>query len=530
MDSKYFAYNQTRGCFLSGSLTFVDAGLEPLRVLKVLIEGLEPGAKSGLWLAHFRSVPVARTLSPFDLVYLDSEFRVVHAVELSTDGEFAPFRGQPSSALILPFQSIVSTQTQPGDQLVVRVAEEPGVASSNQRATPSAQRLTITAAEPRPVTPGAHYRAASNDRNSSPLDQFLAQQSAISTGRGRGLQNAKSLLALSAERAPVPTVQSPLAQSMAAFAEPAVESRPSIHAVPSSAPQAGEPRSGPTRTSRIAPPAAAAPPQRPDHKTSSNVTEFPHRDLDPSAATDVEGKDLPSEIESPSTLPREKLPLLMKILRLQFIRRAHDSHQAFDLDSPAPDAPDAPIKRGRAIPDRAMRFLRWLYPELEITTAAELAVRPSYNAKTKFQHEVTPTGDLRLFKWIYPELTFLDPHKEADTGPLDRRVSARIPQPGLVAYYFTGGPPKAQNIDNISVTGFFMRTDERWMPGTIIRMTLQLIGTSGEGPSDTLTVHSRVVRWGANGEAFEFVLAGFLDERLPISYGRPQRFPYRLKT
>ncbi len=124
MDAKYYAYNQTRGCFLSGSLELVDAGHEPLRVLKVLIEGLTPGAKSGLWLAHFRSVPVARTLSPFDLVYLDSEFRVVHALELSTDGEFAPFRGQPSSALVLPCQSLASTQTQPGDQLILRTLEE----------------------------------------------------------------------------------------------------------------------------------------------------------------------------------------------------------------------------------------------------------------------------------------------------------------------------------------------------------------------------------------------------------------------
>src|ERR1700749_4683253 len=121
---KYYAYNQTRECFLSGELTTVDAGLEPLRVLKLLIEGLGPGVKTGLWLTHFRNVPVARTLSPFDLIYLDTSSRVVHAVELSTDGEFAPFFGQPASALILPPQSIASSKTRPGDQLLVQPVEE----------------------------------------------------------------------------------------------------------------------------------------------------------------------------------------------------------------------------------------------------------------------------------------------------------------------------------------------------------------------------------------------------------------------
>src|SRR6516162_8850841 len=113
-NKKYYAYNQTRGCFLSGGVTLVDAGLGPLRVLKILIEGLAPNAKSGLWLTHFRNVPVARTLSPFDLLYLDSEHRVVHSIELSTDGEFAPFKGQPASALVLPPQSISSSKTRNG--------------------------------------------------------------------------------------------------------------------------------------------------------------------------------------------------------------------------------------------------------------------------------------------------------------------------------------------------------------------------------------------------------------------------------
>ncbi len=524
MDAKYYAYNQTRGCFLSGSLTPVDAGLEPLRVLKVLIEGLTPDAKSGLWLTHFRSVPVARTLSPFDLVYLDSDFRVVHAVELSTDGEFAPFRGQPSSALVLPYQSLASTQTRTGDQLIVRLAEDSQPAS-NHRAAPSTRITEAPLAESETAATGLARQVSAAGKSTSPLDQFLAQQSAISAGRGRVQQTAKSLLELSQAERAVPAVQGSLAQTTPAMAEAATAARPAIHAVPSALPQSPEHRSGPTRTTRIAPPPTTPSPNQPGGKATWKVAQFPARNAAPTEPDD-EPQFNSSDLESPSR-PPEKLSLLMRILRLQFIRNNRAALEEDILDT---EQAKKPAPSPRSVPDWAMRFLRWLYPELEISTVSEVSVRPSYNAKSKFRQEFKPSADLKFFNWIYPDLAFNRPQPEADTGPVDRRLTARLLKPGLVAYYFTGGPPRAHKIANISVTGFYMNTDERWMPGTIIRMTLQLIGTSGEGPTDTLTVHSRVVRWGPDGEGFEFVLAGFLDERLPISYGRSPRITRRLES
>ena len=540
MDAKYYAYNQTRGCFLSGELTLLDAGLEPLRVLKVLIEGLAPEAKSGLWLTHFRSVPVARTLSPFDLVYLDSEFRVVHAIELSTDGEFSPFKGQPASALVLPYQSIASSHTRAGDQLIVRMADTPGrpIPSSSHATVPGQQSAVATESPSALQATAAAHHAPVDDRTASPLEHFLAQQSAIA-GRGRVKQNTKSLLDLSpAERAPAPTVQSPLAQSSPAVAEPLVTPRPAIHAVPSPNPLTREARSGPTRAPRIAPPPIATPPSDgappssipatgPSDPSSGKpgstwkVAPFPLRSN--AAPRSVEPQFRPSDVEEYRPQPPEKTSLLMRILRLQFIKRDQAAPEAFgvarvgQLDEATP---------ARTVPQLAVRFLRWLYPELEISTAADVAVQPSYSATTKFQHDVKPSLDVKFFKWIYPDLSFRRPQLEVST---DRRLSARLSKPGLVAYYFTGGPPRAHKIGDISVTGFYMHTDERWMPGTIIRMTLQMVGTSGEGPTDTLTVHSRVVRWGPDGEGFEFVLAGFLDEPLPISYGRSDRMRRRLE-
>ncbi|MGB6193187.1 MAG: hypothetical protein WBF42_12020, partial [Terracidiphilus sp.] len=436
MDAKYYAYNQTRGCFLSGSLELVDAGHEPLRVLKVLIEGLTPGAKSGLWLTHFRSVPVARTLSPFDLVYLDSEFRVVHAIELSTDGEFAPFRGQPASALVLPYQSLASTQTQPGDQLIVRSAEDaPAVSSGHLRASSTTsstafptRKLTIATVESEPKSKGVADRPAETDKADSPLEQFLAQQSAISSGRGRVQQTARSLRDLSsAERAPVPGVQPPVMRSAPAISEPAGEPR---------AAQTSEIRSGPKRWPRIAPPSASAPPARstfsaasasstaapqdgPPRKASWKVAQFPSRNgaspAPPVPATEPADEPANAEIALESfekvsfeKAPPEKASLLMKILRLRFI---HTNDQSADeaMDLPSPGRLSGPAARSRSVPDWAMRFLRWLYPELDIATAAEIAVRPTYDARTKFRHEVEPSSGMKLFKWVYPDLSFRHP-------------------------------------------------------------------------------------------------------------------------
>lgn len=532
MDNKhYYAYNQTKECFLSGALTLVDAGREPLKVLKILIEGLAPNAKSGLWLIHFRNVPVARTLSPFDLIYLDSEHRVVHAVELSTDGEFAPFTGQPASALVLPAHSISSSKTRAGHQLIIRAAAETDHQSATDAAPAEVAQIPASQVQP-PAEEGA----------ASPLERFLARQSTIAVGQGRIQQSTKSLLELSPtthptlSNTPTPGVQGasavgdfpnpsrPVARAMPVPAprslEPRVASAPAPHA--GSAPSPSEPSSGPQTTARIAQP------------SRSKIQQFPSRTGIPSgpdahrnpaeALPQLPGLDeeiAPPFQELPSLEPpsQDNVSLLMRILRLRFLKRERKARQNLPIQRAV--EVDETVPASKAVPMRVLRVLRWLYPEFEILNEPPIALTKSYTSKTKFQSEPKPTLDMQFVKWLYPELNF----RRATEGSAasDRRLASRLQKPGLVAYYFTGGPPRAHRLGDISVTGFYMHTDERWMPGTIIRMTLQLGDTRGEDPTDTITVHSRVVRWGPDGEGFEFVLAGFLDEPLPISYRRSER-------
>jgi len=72
----------------------------------------------------FRGLPEEGMRAPLDLVYLDSDCRVIDAIESFPVFHAASPSQQPASVLALPTHSIYSSQTQPGDQVVICVAEE----------------------------------------------------------------------------------------------------------------------------------------------------------------------------------------------------------------------------------------------------------------------------------------------------------------------------------------------------------------------------------------------------------------------
>jgi hypothetical protein len=88
----------------------------------------------------------------------------------------------------------------------------------------------------------------------------------------------------------------------------------------------------------------------------------------------------------------------------------------------------------------------------------------------------------------------------------DPRKAPRDAAPGLAAYYWTGGPSTAHEIRDISSTGLYVVTEERWYPGTLVLMTLQNTAFGEEVAERTICVHSRAVRWGKDGVGLQFVL------------------------
>lgn len=88
--------------------------------------------------------------------------------------------------------------------------------------------------------------------------------------------------------------------------------------------------------------------------------------------------------------------------------------------------------------------------------------------------------------------------------PEDPRVTSRESLPDLIAYYFTGGTPKPHAVRDISPTGMYILTEERWYPGTVVRVTL----TDRHNPTTerSITVNAKAVRAASDGVGFEFVL------------------------
>ena len=90
--------------------------------------------------------------------------------------------------------------------------------------------------------------------------------------------------------------------------------------------------------------------------------------------------------------------------------------------------------------------------------------------------------------------------------PKDPRRAPREELSWLGAYFFTGGKPVAYGIRDISLGGAYVFTEERWYPGTVIRMTL--IDRRQPTPDRSFTVNAKVVRAGNDGVGLQFVLNG----------------------
>ncbi|MFZ1087057.1 MAG: PilZ domain-containing protein [Terracidiphilus sp.] len=96
--------------------------------------------------------------------------------------------------------------------------------------------------------------------------------------------------------------------------------------------------------------------------------------------------------------------------------------------------------------------------------------------------------------------------------PEEPRKAARAALPGLAAYFWDGGAPRAHEIRDISDTGLYVVTDERWYPGTLVQMTLKKSGGKEARAEATVCLMARASRWGNDGVGLSFVVR---DARKP---------------
>lgn len=89
--------------------------------------------------------------------------------------------------------------------------------------------------------------------------------------------------------------------------------------------------------------------------------------------------------------------------------------------------------------------------------------------------------------------------------PQDSRRNGRLVHPPLIAYPWAAGSEGAQRIVNISSTGLYLRTEERWPPGGTLCMTLQRTDRARGSPGSWIVVEFMVVRWCSDGLAGTFI-------------------------
>jgi hypothetical protein len=94
----------------------------------------------------------------------------------------------------------------------------------------------------------------------------------------------------------------------------------------------------------------------------------------------------------------------------------------------------------------------------------------------------------RFLRWLYP----------------DQRRTNRHAMPPLIAYLGTVRTSEVYVVGDVSMAGFYMLTQERWLPGSEMPVTLQR--TDAEDLPATITLLSTVVRSSSDGVGFSFAL------------------------
>jgi hypothetical protein len=88
----------------------------------------------------------------------------------------------------------------------------------------------------------------------------------------------------------------------------------------------------------------------------------------------------------------------------------------------------------------------------------------------------------------------------------ERRYAERHATPRWAAYYWNGSNAEPHNIRDISTSGIYLLTRERWLPGTLVMITLQKpVADAEAGSAQSIRVQSKVVRSDKDGVALTFV-------------------------
>jgi len=100
---------------------------------------------------------------------------------------------------------------------------------------------------------------------------------------------------------------------------------------------------------------------------------------------------------------------------------------------------------------------------------------------------------------------FSEEPKQKQVRPERRAV------PGLEAIHWTGSSPGLDIVKNISSTGMYLVTRERWPQGEVHPIRLVYEEMTDDSPATHVTVEAKSVRWGEDGMGLAFLLPEAMD-------------------
>lgn len=83
----------------------------------------------------------------------------------------------------------------------------------------------------------------------------------------------------------------------------------------------------------------------------------------------------------------------------------------------------------------------------------------------------------------------------------ERRGAERSKPYELVVHYWNGAAPTGHSARDISSSGIFLLTEDRWYPGTLIMLSLQRAGALMSDPDRAIMVKAQVIRADSDGVA-----------------------------
>ena len=473
------AYNVTRGCRINSTVTVADSAREPLKILKVLVEGLARDSKSSLWLTPLEYAPQLTRLFPFDLAYLDKDMKVLVAVELRPEIPAPKFRTEIASALILPFNSLQSSSTEPGDQIIVCVEDELELRLAEISCPSVVEPVTLVADIPIAASSLPFTAFPKQPLHPFPSSQVLVHTLAASVPQGTG-----STVGM------VSTWQILNSTTATAVLEP-VEVREASQ----------EEEAGSEKLANVAP--AYTESADLDEKVAS-------ASIPGTASTKIsELSDTAAFAEVAQSAQKEAAPAAVEAITVELEATAREPETvAAELETLEPNLDDVDPSGRAEKPKSDVPLTAQVVEQAGLKAAASETKADASIAKRKRTTESAPakvTTSTDAGRAVTPKKKPREEKKESlgvlvkrflnceDPLP-ERRSIIRLLVQGLIAYTGDGEEKKLHEVRDVSPTGLYLRTQERWKRDDVVSLVLQRKGGTEEQCEKRVTLKLRAVR------------------------------------